>query len=50
MSTGDIPTMSKLSQRFDVNLVRQDFPILNKTAYDKPLHYFDNRKRHFPTN
>ncbi len=27
---------------FDVNKIREDFPILKKTVYNKPLVYFDN--------
>ncbi len=27
---------------YDVNLLRKDFPILNRTVYDKPLVYLDN--------
>lgn len=29
-------------QRFDVEAVRRDFPILNQTVYDQPLIYLDN--------
>ena len=42
MSISDTHTVSKLSQSFDVHEIRKDFPILNTTAYDKPLVYFDN--------
>lgn len=27
---------------YDINKVRQDFPILSRTVYDRPLVYFDN--------
>lgn len=27
---------------YDINKVREDFPILSRTVYDKPLVYFDN--------
>ena len=27
---------------YDINKVRQDFPILSRTVYDKPLVYLDN--------
>ncbi|NNC85407.1 MAG: cysteine desulfurase [Bacteroidia bacterium] len=42
MSTSDTSLKSKVSPTFDVQKVRIDFPILSKTAYDKPLVYFDN--------
>ena len=27
---------------YDINKVREDFPILSRTVYGKPLVYFDN--------
>ena len=32
----------KLTQDYDVEAVRKDFPILSRTVYDKPLVYLDN--------
>ena len=35
-------TIESNKQVFDIATVRKDFPILNQTAYGKPLIYFDN--------
>lgn len=35
-------TLEKTSEKFDVNRIRQDFPILLQKIYNKPLAYLDN--------
>jgi len=32
----------KEKKNFDINLIRKEFPVLQRTVYDKPLIYFDN--------